>query len=153
MKIKIIVMLIGLSVMGMVSAQNSLFDKFSEMDGVNSVYISKALLSMMSSVNSNGINISGMANKLETVCILTSEKEETALLMKKETEYIRKSKRYEELMRIKDEESRISFYIKKEGEIIRELVMLVDEKSEFVIIQLLGAMELKDIQAITEGIK
>ena len=57
-------------------------------------------------------------------------------------------------MRVRDEGSRVTFYIKKKNNgKIGELVMLVDEQPEFVFIQITGDMTLQDIQKITKGKK
>ena len=132
-------------------AQNKLFDKFSDMDGVTSVFISKTMLQMMPNMKTNGLDIGNVAGKLESIEILTSEKKSIAQMMRAETAYIAKDKSYEELMKIKDDGSKVSFFIRKSGgDKIKELVMLVDETSEFVIIRILGDMTLKDIQNITK---
>ena len=132
-------------------AQNKLFDKFAEMDGISSVYISKAMLQMMpDNMNMNGINISNISGKLESIQILTSEKASIAKIMREETAYIAKDKSFEELMKVKDDDSRVTFYIRRGGDKIKELVMLVDEKLDFVIIRILGDMTLKDIQNLTK---
>lgn len=56
---------------------------------------------------------------------------------------------YEELMRVKDDDTRTIFYAKKRGAIITELLMLGNTSGEFIVIQLLGNFTLKDIQDIT----
>lgn len=153
MKAKTLILLLLICCSYTICAQNKLFDKFSEMNGVTSVYISKSMLQMMPNMKTSGIDIGNIAGKLESVEILTSEKPSIARQMKEETAYIAKDKNYEPLMKVKDEESRITFYIKKKGEKIGELLMLVDEKSEFVIIRITGNLSLKDIQSITNNTK
>ena len=53
-------------------------------------------------------------------------------------------------MRVRDGESKITFYIKQKGELINELIMLSDDEKEFSVIQLLGQFTLQDIQEITK---
>lgn len=150
MKNKILIFLLLIGCSYATFAQSKLFDKFGEMDGVTSVYISKAMLQMMPDMKTNGIDIGNIAGKLESLQILTSEKASIAKMMREETAYIGKDKNYEELMKVRDEGSKVTFYIRKGGDKIKELIMLVDEKTEFVIIQILGDMTLKDIQNITK---
>ena len=53
-------------------AQQSFFDKYAEMEGVTSVYISKNMLSLLPNVNStiNGIHIGNIASRLDNIQIL-----------------------------------------------------------------------------------
>ena len=60
-------------------------------------------------------------------------------------------KKHEELMRVKDDDTRANFYVLQEGELIKELIMLADTDSdEFTVIQLRGNFTLNDIQEITK---
>ena len=58
-------------------AQDSFFDKFADMDGVTSVYISKAMLSLMPDMKTEGVNIGEVASKLDNIQILSCEKPDT----------------------------------------------------------------------------
>jgi len=139
----------------MIDAQNKFFDKFADMDGVTSVYISKTMLQMMPNMKTEGIDIGIIAGKLESIHILTSEKASISKMMKSEAPHFAANKDYEELMRVKDEGTNATFYIKKkrDNNRISELVMMVDEQPEFVLIQIIGDMTLQDIQNITRGKK
>ena len=66
---------------------------------------------------------------------------------------IAKDRNYEELMRIKDGKSRVTFNIKKRGALINELIMLVNDEDDFVIIQIAGSFTLKDVQNITSHVQ
>ena len=58
-------------------------------------------------------------------------------------------KEYEELMRVKDKKTKANFYIRQQGELIKELIMLADSEENFSVIQLKGNFTLQDIQEIT----
>lgn len=90
-------------------AQDSFFDKFADMDGVTSVYISKAMLSLMPDMKTEGVNIGEVASKLDNIQILSCEKTDIIAKLKKETAFISPKNGYEELMRINDEAKRPSF--------------------------------------------
>jgi hypothetical protein len=152
MKLKHVLLIILMCCVSIVSAQNKIIDKFADMDGVTSVFISKSMLQMMPNMKTEGIDIGGVAGKLESILILTSEKAAISKMMKNEIPSFAANKSYEELMRVKDEGSRVTFYIKrKNNSKIGELVMFVDEHPEFVFIQIKGDMTLQDIQNITKG--
>lgn len=152
MKLKHVLFTILMCFASMTFAQNKLVEKFGDMNGVTSVYIPKSMLQMMPNMKTEGIDIGGIAGKLESILILTSEKASISNMMKSEVTHFAYDRKYEELMRVKDEGSKVTFYIKKKNNgKISELVMLVDEHPEFVFMQIMGDMTLQDIQKITKG--
>ena len=56
-------------------AQDSFFDKFADMDGVTSVYISKAMLCLMPDMKTEGVNIGEVASKLDHHLSETEQKQ------------------------------------------------------------------------------
>jgi hypothetical protein len=134
-------------------AQKQLFEKFSKMEGVTSVYISKTMLQMMPDMEIQpGMDLQGFAGRLTGILILTSENESITKQMREATAGFHDNEAYEILMKVKDEESMVNFYIrKKSDQRIAELLMLVDDEDEFVIIQMLGDLTMEDIQKLTKG--
>ena len=97
-----------------------------------------------------GLNLANMKGKIESLQILTTENGD---LRRKMSEDFRAliGKKHEELMRVKDDDTRANFYVLQEGELIKELIMLADTDSdEFTVIQLRGDFTLNDIQEITK---
>lgn len=129
-------------------AQDSFFDKFANMDGVTSVYISKAMLSMMPDIQTEGVNIGGVASKLDNIQILSCEKPAVIAKLKKETEFINPKNGYEELIRINDEGEKTTIYLKHDKNGKKEFVLLNNEKDEFTIIVITGNLTLQEIQGI-----
>lgn len=129
-------------------AQGSFFDKFADMDGVTSVYISKAMLSMMPNMKTEGINIGEVAGKLDNIQILTCEKADLIPKIKKEIEYINPKNGYEELMRVNDGGDKTTIYLKKDKSGKKEFVLLSGEKKEFTIVVITGDLSLQEIQGI-----
>lgn len=134
------------------SNSNQLFEKYADTDGVTSVYISKAMFRMMPSMENVGLNLMNMKGKIESLCILTTEKKELIPTMRKEFSQLVK-KDHEELMRVRDEDTRTTFYADIKGEQVRNLLMLSEDEDEFTVIQLLGNFTLQDIQEITKDVK
>lgn len=129
-------------------AQNKLFDKYADMDNVTSVYISKAMFQMMPKVADVGMNIANLAGKMEGLQLVTTEKKDMIPQMRKEfTQLI--TKEQQELMRVKDGNTRFTFYANMKNDLITELLMLADADSSFTVIHLLGNFTLKDIQEIS----
>ena len=62
-------------------------------------------------------------------------------------------KDHEELMRVKDGKTKANFYVKQQGELIQELIMIADmDDGSFSVMQLLGRFTLQDVQEITSEI-
>jgi inactivated superfamily I helicase len=134
-------------------AQNKLFDKYADMDNVTLVYISKAMFQMIPKIdNIEGINFTNLKDKIESLQIITTEKQDLIIQMKKDfyqlVENQKSTVKYQELMRMKDGEDHIRFYSNTQGEQIKELLMLVESDDSFTAILLVGNFSLKNIQDI-----
>lgn len=134
-------------------AQQSFFDKYAEMEGVTSVYISKSMLSLLPDMNGsiNGVNIGNLANRLENIQILSCDEPEIISKLRKETSYINTENGYEELMRVREDGDKTTIYFKDKKGKKKEFVLLVDEKDEFTIISIVGDLTLKEIQGMIQN--
>ena len=133
-------------------AQQSFFDKYAEMEGVTSVYISKSMLSLLPSVDStvNGIHIGNIASRLDNIQILSCEESDVANQLRKETSHINPKNGYEELMRVRENGEKTTIYFKDKKGQKKEFVLLVDEKYEFTIISIVGDLTLQEIQGMIQ---
>lgn len=152
MRIKNLFIILFLCYTSICFSQNRLFEKFAELDDVTSVVISKKMFEMMPNVETGHLNLKNIKNKIHELVILTTENSSEKERMKKELNQLMGTT-YEKLMQIKEQGSHVSFYVLEKREWIHELIMLVDEETEFVAIQLKGQFTLKDIQQITEDIQ
>ena len=134
-------------------AQQSFFDKYAEMEGVTSVYISKNMLSLLPNVNStvNGIHIGNIASRLDNIHILSSDESAIISKLRKETADINTQNGYEELMRVRENGEKTTIYFKDQKGKKKEFVLLVDEKDEFTIISIVGDLTLKEIQGMIQN--
>ena len=130
--------------------QQSFFDKYAEMDGVTSVYISKSMLSLFpkGQTNVNGINIGDIASRLDNIQILSADEQPIVDKLRKETSDINTRNGYEELMRVREDGEKTTIYFKDGKKDKKEFVLLVDEKDEFTIISIVGDLTLQEIQGI-----
>lgn len=149
MKTKNILLILFLCCTSICFAQNKLFDKYSEMDNVTSVYISKAMFQMIPDMKTNDLNLTNLKGKIEGLQILTTQNNSIKETMRNDFESLI-GKNHEELMRVKDGKTRATFYVKQKGDLISELIMLADADNSFNVIQLLGNFTLQDIQEITK---
>ena len=130
--------------------QQSLFDKYAEMDGVTSVYITKSMLSLFpkGQTNVNGVNIGNIASRLDNIQILSTDEQPIVDKLRKETSHINTRNGYEELMRVREDGEKTTIYFKDGKKDKKEFVLLVDEKDEFTIISIVGDLTLQEIQGI-----
>mgnify|MGYP002592130333 FL=1 len=149
MKTKNILLLLFLCCTSICFAQNKLFDKYSEMDNVTSVSISKAMFQMMPNFETNGLNLMNLKGKIEGLQILTTENNSIKETMRNDFKKLI-GKDHEELMKVKDGKTRATFYVKQKGDLISELIMLADTDKSFNVIRLSGNFTLQDIQEITK---
>ena len=138
-------------------AQNNqiikLFEKYENEDNVTVVSISKAMFTLIpGNLQSDKVNIKNLSSKIESLLILTSDKQEMATKMSDDFKsFINRNKNYEELMRIKDGKSTITFHAIKKGGFINEFFMLVSNEKEFVAIRIVGNFLIDDIQQISDN--
>ena len=130
--------------------QLSFFDKYAEMEGVTSVYITKSMLSLFpkGQTNVNGVNIGNIASRLDNIQILSADEQPIIDKLRKETSGINTRNGYEELMRVREDGEKITIYFKDEKKDKKEFVLLMDEKDEFTILSIVGDLTLQEIQGI-----
>ncbi len=157
MKKMMMVLVLALTASGLFAQKNP-FEKFTDMEGVTSVYISKSMMSLMPknmNMDLGNVDVSNFISKLSSILILTSENQPVAKEMVSLANKRIRDDQYELLMRIKsDENERVNFYMKGKPENIREMLMIVeDEGGESVIMQFLGDFTLDDAKQITDGMQ
>ena len=139
-------------------AQLDSFEKLTDMKGVTTVYISKAMLGMISDVDGSkmsmdGVDIGDVVKKLTSITVLTSENADVAKAFKKVFAEVKSNKAFEPLMLTKSDESRTAIYAKegnaKNNEESEILVTIENDKdNRHVLVRLTGSMTLTDIQKI-----
>jgi hypothetical protein len=157
MKIKYLFLIICILSSSITYAQNntfkSLLNKYENEDDVIIVSMSKSMLKVVPDKIINGdVNLKNIVPKIESLLMIfsskSSMKEKMSLEFKSLTD---KNKNYEELIRIKDGKSNIIFNVNKQGDIIKELILLVNEETNFAAIQISGNFTIEDIQKITNN--
>ena len=130
--------------------QQSFFDKYAEMEGVTSVYITKSMLSLFpkGQTSVNGVNIGNITSRLDNIQILSADEQPIIDKLRKETSGINTRNGYEELMRVREDGEKITIYFKDGKKDKKEFVLLMDQKDEFTIISIVGDLTLQEIQGI-----
>ena len=151
MKHSIILIAIALflSIPTAIQAKTFDFDKMAEMEGVTSVHISKAMFKLLSGmgIKTDGIDLQSVMPKLESLQIITCEKPEIIPLLKKEAEVFSTKEGYEELMRVKEDDSHTIILQKQHEDKPNEYVLVnIEGNEEFNLILMKGTLTLEELQ-------
>ena len=130
------------------SAQKGLFEKFGDMKDVTSVYISKTMIESNAYLHTSDVFIGKVKGQLNSVQTMSSMNEEVIKQMRKEYQSLLQSSKYKLLMKQKNTTKNATFYMRKSGDVVKELIMIEDGKAKFKVVYLEGDMTLKDIQQI-----
>jgi hypothetical protein len=140
----------------LIYAQNNpiikLFEKYENENNVTVVSISKAMFNLIpNNIQTDKVNLKNLSSKIESLLLISSDKPEMRKKMSDDFKlFIDRNQNYEELMRVKDNKSLVTFHAIKKGERISELIMLVNEDKNFVAIRIAGNFLLEEIQQIIE---
>lgn len=130
-------------------AETTIFDRYADTDGVTTVYISKAMLSMMPNLKTEGMQVSEFASKLDYIRILTCEKKSLIPKIKKDAARL-VSEGYEMLMQVNDEGEKVDVYMKSLTGNKNEYLLCVTEPSEITLIVISGNITTEDIQKMVK---
>ena len=147
MKKLILLLLTALMTLG-APAQESFKNKFNNVKGITSVFISNALLGM--DVSCAGFNLGPMAKKLDNIQIFNSETKAAANMLKKGCLNIIAKEKYESLMNVNEADEHNSIYMKQFAGGRNQYVLLNVEEDETSVIVLTDKLTVDDIRKITE---
>ena len=130
------------------SAQKAIFDKYEDTNGVTTIYISKTMLGMIPNVKAGKHDIGNIASKLDYIRILSCEKPALFSKLIDEARKTYRSRNYKTSMKMNDDVEKMTIYQRtlKDGK--NEFALLTEDKDEVTIINLMGAITLKDIKDI-----
>ena len=171
---KKIIIVLAIIIAPMMSFGQSIFDKYEDMQGVSSVVINQKMLSMLASI---GVNMDDpedqafmdMAKKITGLKVYTTGSEKTSADMNATVKTYLGTSKLEELMRMKDGNQTVNFYVRegKDENHVKELLMVINglkeltkgedikingQKREFetVLLSLTGDIDLRQISKMTE---
>lgn len=170
---KNIVLIIAVIIAPVMSYGQSLFDKYEDLDEVTSVVVNQKMFNMLSQIeiktdDTEFNDYNKMVSNLKSLKVLTTGNAATAIKMKADVEKYLRSSNLEELMRIKDGEQTVNFYVKegKDDNHVKELLMFVyglkemsknenivingkQREIETVILSLTGDIDLRQVSKLT----
>src|SRR5690606_40925125 len=108
----------------------SLFDKFEDMDEVSSVVVNKSMFNLLAKMDvevsdPEAKDFLDIVTKLKSLKVFTTENAKIASQMQTSVSSYLQSSNMEELMRVKDKEANVKFYIKqgRDEDHVSELLM------------------------------
>lgn len=136
-------------------AQNKMFKKYSDMDDVEYICITKSMLKLLSvggSATINGVHIDGITNALNIVLIINSDDSKKAQqLMKEDYAKLVADPNYETLMSIKNDGERVETLLNA-TQPVKEVVMYIDESDgDQVFIVLTGKFTDEQLAKLLNG--
>ncbi len=147
----------------------SIFDKYEDMDHVGSIIVNKGLIRLAGNLaaldkdDEDAQNFSDMAQGINGIRVFVTEDKEVSADMGLTVNKYLKSSSMEELMRVKDKDANIKFYIRngKDEDHVAELLMFISgidnedfgingRKFESVLVSLSGDIDLNKISTLTK---
>ena len=168
---KKIVVLIALACVPFMGTSQSIFDKFEDSDRIGSITINKGMLDIVSKMMENDSDPESqefieIANRINNIKIFLSEDEGAAADMEVTMKQYVKSAKLEELMKVRDGDTNLGFYVRygKDEDHVKELLMFVtgiDEKKnhhsdfefETVLLTMTGDIDLAQVGTLTKKMK
>lgn len=163
MKRNILIVLIA--ALPLTGFSQSLFDKFEDLDDVTSVVVNKSMFNLLAKIDVEVDDVEAqdfmdVASSLKSLKVFTTDNKQIGDDMKSSVSSYLKSARMEELMRVKDKDANVKFYIKqgKDDDHVSELLMFVTglkdvesdgRKFETVLLSLTGDIDLNKINSLT----
>ena len=135
-------------------AQVKAFERYSDMNGITYVYISKAMLSAISSrLNSMpsmpNVNAQALASKLTAIQLIHAEKNDMRTKLKSEVQGIVKKDKYELLMQVKEDSNKADIY-QNIGPQQSVVAMLVEEKDGVTAVVFSGKFTTEDVMKMVK---
>lgn len=152
----------------MIGSAQSIFDKYEDMDEVSSVIVNKNMFELLIKMDVDvddpeAREFMEIAKSLSGVKVFITEDSSVSADMKSTVDRYLKSSSLSELMRVKDKDANVKFYIRegKDSDHVSELLMFVtgmknvdmevnDRKIETVLLTLTGDIDLTKIGSLTK---
>ena len=162
---KKLVIVVAFLIASSASYAQSFFDKLEDMDGVDVVVVTKDAFEMLSKFKDIQLEgnqtkkVFSLIKELKELRVFTTDDSAIANKMDEMVSKLIKNNRLTELMRVKDDDSRVKIYVKttKNKDYVSEVLMFVKgiekktkENVDSVIISLTGNIDVNKIAEITD---
>lgn len=167
MKKIVIAVLLGL--LPFIGISQSIFDKYEDMDEVGVVVVNKGMIDLLTTIGENADDAEArefmdVVSGLDGLKVFITEDDKVSSDIHATVKQYLKSAELEELMRVKDQDTHVKFYIRegKDENHVREMLMFatgIDKAQvgpngrniETVLLTLTGDVDLRKIGSLTKG--
>ena len=159
------ILIVLIAVLPISGFSQSLFDKYEDLDDVTSVVVSKKAFEMLAKMDievddPEAQDFMDIATSVSSLKVFTTDNQSIGADMKASVSKYLKSSSLTELMRVKDKDANVKFYIKegKDSDHVSELLMFVTgikdveangRNFETVLLSLTGNIDLNKISSLT----
>ncbi len=165
---KKLILIVAAFFVSFIGFSQSLFDKYEKMDKVASVTVNKSMINLLGELGNHTDDeelrdFMSLSKGLDQLKVFITEDKAVSADMKTSVDSYLKSASLEELMRVKDDDTHVKFYIKngKDENHVKELLMFVtgmdkvevghgDRNIETVLLSVTGDIDLRKIGALTK---
>jgi hypothetical protein len=155
-RIYAIAVMLLMTVAAYAQSGKSLYNKYSDSNGVSAVYISPAMFRMIGQLpnldvkasDGEKVDIAPLIRSFEGFYLLDVSDKSQAASLRQEVQTMIKSGRFEVLMEAKDSGSTMRIYTVGDDKIISSLVMLAQEGDSVQFICLEGTINRKDFESL-----
>lgn len=135
-------------------AQVKAFEKYSDMNGITYVYISKAMLSALSGrlnkmPSMPNVDAQVLVNKLSAIQLIHAEKNDMRTKLRSDVQGIVKKDKYELLMQVKEDGNKADIY-QNIGPQQSAVVMLTEEKDGVTAVVFSGKFTTEDVMKMVK---
>ncbi len=160
-------LVVAIAILPLFGFSQSVFDKYENMDNVGTVIINKGMIDLVSKIGSmaddeEAKEFAEIAQGIKGIKVFITEDKGVSSSMSATVKKYLKSSSMEELMRVKDKDVNVKFYIRsgKDQDHVKELLMFVSgikdvdldvngRKFETVLVSMTGDIDLNKIGEIT----
>nr|WP_299485764.1 DUF4252 domain-containing protein [uncultured Allomuricauda sp.] len=168
---KKVVIMVLMGMLPFIGSSQSIFDKFEDSDRIGTVTINKGMLNLVAKMmeyddDEDSREFAEIARGINNIKVFMSEDDGASADMAATMKQYVRSSRLEELMKVKDGDTNLKFYIKngKNGDRVEELLMFVtgiDDKEhgskhhkfETVLLTMTGDIDLTKVGSLTKKMK
>ncbi len=160
------ILILLVAVLPLAGFSQSLFDKYEELDDVTSVVVNQSMFNLLAKIDvevddAEAQDFVDIATSLKSLKVFTTDNAAIGADMKASVNGYLKKSSLTELMRIKDKDANVKFYIKegRDSDHVSELLMFVTglkdmeaegRKFETVLLSLTGDIDLNKINSLTK---
>lgn len=156
---KIIITIIAVLFSVAAFAQNgrSIYNKYSDAEGVSAVYISPAMFRLMGKIpemdmGGEDVDLSSIVKSLNGFYLIDSENTKINNDLRKDVEKYINSGKFELLMEMKDGGEKVQILSVGDEKTVTSLVMMASERDEFTFISMDGVMSRAQLEEILMSI-